>query len=153
MAAEVMIAVNPCKEVGIYTEKIMNMYLTNGNDLPPHIFSIGMVWFGYFQYMIIHKYIVILVYQYIIVHLSTGRKLIESCVNKNKSKTVLLTGVSGAGKSENAKQILNYICYHMPSNNWMTRLKSLNPLLELFGNAETAQNHNSTRFNKFIQVC
>lgn len=81
-----------------------------------------------------------------------GKKLIQSC-QKSQSKTVILTGESGAGKSESAKQILKYICYSMESNDLIGRLKSLDPVLELFGNANTAHNRNSSRFNKFIQVC
>lgn len=72
--------------------------------------------------------------------------------DKCQSTTVLLTGESGAGKSENTKHLLSYMCHHTSSSGWDQRLKSLNPILELFGNAKTAHNHNSSRFNKFIQV-
>lgn len=72
--------------------------------------------------------------------------------NRKQSITVLLTGESGAGKSENTKHLLNYMCHHISSSGWNQRLRALNPILELFGNARTANNHNSSRFNKFIQV-
>lgn len=73
-------------------------------------------------------------------------------MNPCQSKAVILTGESGAGKSENTKYLLNYIRHRMSSNKWELRLKSINPVLELFGNAKTVHKGNSSRFTKYIQV-
>lgn len=81
-----------------------------------------------------------------------GKRIIESCKTINQSETVLLTGQSGAGKSENTKHLLDYICFGLTTDAWKSRLKSLNPVLELFGNARTNNNDNSSRFIKFIKV-
>lgn len=81
-----------------------------------------------------------------------GRKILDMSIKK-KSTTVVFTGESGAGKSENTKFLFNYLCHLTSSSDWAQRLASLNPVLELFGNAKTVHNHNSSRFNKLIKVC
>ena len=57
--------------------------------------------------------------------------------SKYKNQSILVSGESGSGKTENTKYILNYLCKN---------------LIELFGNAKTLRNDNSSRFGKFIQL-
>lgn len=86
-------------------------------------------------------------------YIFTGQAVIRYCKkNQNQSITVLFTGESGAGKSENTNQLLNYICYHNSADNLKLRLSSISPVLEIFGNAKTQHNSNSSRFTKFMQV-
>lgn len=86
-------------------------------------------------------------------YIYTGQSVISYCKKRDQSITVLFTGESGAGKSENTNHLLNYICHYMSSANLKLGLSSINPVLEIFGNAKTQHNHNSSRFTKFIKVC
>lgn len=79
------------------------------------------------------------------------------------NQTILVTGESGAGKTENTKKILQYlaaITWHTKSSNesnnndqsFENRILQSNPILESFGNAQTIRNNNSSRFGKFIKI-
>lgn len=72
------------------------------------------------------------------------------------SQAVIISGESGAGKTESAKLILNYISAVSGSGGETQRVKdiimSTNPLLESFGNAKTVRNDNSSRFGKYLEV-
>jgi len=74
----------------------------------------------------------------------------------NMSQAVIISGESGAGKTESAKLILNYISAVSGSSGDTNRVKeiihSTNPLLESFGNAKTVRNNNSSRFGKYLEV-
>uniref|UniRef100_A0AAY4AM92 Unconventional myosin-VI n=1 Tax=Denticeps clupeoides TaxID=299321 RepID=A0AAY4AM92_9TELE len=64
------------------------------------------------------------------------------------SQSIIVSGESGAGKTENTKFILNIIIW-----NSISSFKILaNPLLEAFGNAKTVRNNNSSRFGKFVEI-
>jgi len=70
-----------------------------------------------------------------------------------KNQSILVSGESGSGKTENTKYILNYLC-HKHSNDKQLSHKIIysNYLIELFGNAKTIRNDNSSRFGKFIKL-
>lgn len=69
------------------------------------------------------------------------------------SQTIVVSGYSGSGKTETTKQLMEYLCNTTEASDKIKNniLKS-NPILELFGNAQTVENSNSSRFSKFIEV-
>ena len=71
----------------------------------------------------------------------------------NKNQSVLVSGESGSGKTENTKYMLKFLCNNYSDNNLLSdKIINCNYLIELFGNAKTQRNDNSSRFGKFIKL-
>jgi myosin-1 len=73
------------------------------------------------------------------------------------NQCVIISGESGAGKTEAAKRIMQYIAsVSGGSNSSIQEIKDMvlatNPLLESFGNAKTLRNNNSSRFGKYLSL-
>ena len=121
-----LVAINPYKNVPIYTPKIADLYRGKRKDeVAPHIFAISD-------------------YAY--------RQMLDNQMNQS----MLITGESGAGKTENTKKVIQYIAQVAGRSGGVgeleTQLIELNPVLEAFGNAKTTRNNNSSRFGKFIKL-
>uniref|UniRef100_A0A8B9K1P6 Myosin Ic, paralog a n=1 Tax=Astyanax mexicanus TaxID=7994 RepID=A0A8B9K1P6_ASTMX len=75
---------------------------------------------------------------------------------ERKDQCILISGESGAGKTEASKKILQYYTTMCPTRNnthsIRERLLQSTPVLEAFGNAKTLRNDNSSRFGKYMDV-
>uniref|UniRef100_A0A0D9VLR8 Myosin motor domain-containing protein n=1 Tax=Leersia perrieri TaxID=77586 RepID=A0A0D9VLR8_9ORYZ len=96
----------------------------------------------------------------------------RAMVNESRSQSILVSGESGAGKTETTKLIMQYLTYvggraaiddrtveqQVLENAKLFLVGTFqgfplsNPLLEAFGNAKTVRNDNSSRFGKFVEI-
>ncbi|KAJ8613177.1 hypothetical protein MRB53_037043 [Persea americana] len=75
----------------------------------------------------------------------------------NENQCIIISGESGAGKTEAAKRIMQYIANVSGGrDSSIQKIKDMvlatNPLLESFGNAKTLRNNNSSRFGKYLEI-
>lgn len=66
-----------------------------------------------------------------------------------KSQSILITGVTGSGKTETAKHIMEFL---WPTKSDLREIRDTEPIFEAFGNAKTRANSNSSRFCKYVEV-
>ncbi|KAA8546249.1 hypothetical protein F0562_003012 [Nyssa sinensis] len=81
----------------------------------------------------------------------------RAMMNEARSQSILVSGESGAGKTETTKLIMQYLTYvggRAAGDDRTVEQQVLesNPLLEAFGNARTVRNDNSSRFGKFVEI-
>merc|ERR1712042_357632 len=83
----------------------------------------------------------------------------QGMMNSGINQSILITGESGAGKTENTKKVISYFATICSSGKKKEGEASLedkivqtNPVLEAWGNAKTVRNDNSSRFGKFIRI-
>lgn len=145
----ILIALNPFKIIpGIYDPKTLDVYYNFGilksqglleaatsATLAPHVFAIAD---GAFRNMM------------------TAIETRDS----NVDQSILISGESGAGKTETTKLMLRYLTTVSIGNvtdvavrgSVMDKVLQSNPILESFGNAKTVRNDNSSRFGKYIEL-
>eukprot|EP00759_Apiculatamorpha_spiralis_P036021 PhF_6_TR36380/c0_g1_i2/m.53456 len=80
----------------------------------------------------------------------------------SQDQTILISGESGAGKTEGAKIVVKYLGaistlkgtaeQKEACNNVNKKIIAASPILESFGNAKTVRNDNSSRFGKFMKL-
>ncbi|KAJ7597439.1 P-loop containing nucleoside triphosphate hydrolase protein [Mycena floridula] len=123
----VLISVNPFRDLGIYTDEILQKYHgKNRLEVPPHVFGIAES--AYYNMNAYHE-----------------------------NQCVIISGESGAGKTEAAKRIMQYIAaVSGGQDNSIQEIKDMvlatNPLLESFGCAKTLRNNNSSRHGKYLEI-
>ncbi|EPB89143.1 myosin I [Mucor circinelloides 1006PhL] len=123
----VLISVNPFKDLGIYTDDILQSY--KGKNLlegTPHVFAIAEA-----SYHHMNSY--------------------------KENQCIIISGESGAGKTEAAKRIMQYIAAVSEGKSAaIQEIKDMvlatNPLLESFGCAKTLRNNNSSRHGKYLEI-
>ena len=87
----------------------------------------------------------------------------EVVVRATGNQSVVISGESGSGKTENTKAVIGYLgevslkhscnpVQRATVQRINERLRSSNPILEAFGNARTVRNDNSSRFGKYIKL-
>jgi len=123
------IAINPYKRFPIYTQRAMEIYIGKRRSECPP--HIFGVAEGSYQGM----------------------------QNAGKNQSILITGESGAGKTENTKKVISYFASIGASGKKKEgepgledKIVQTNPVLEAWGNAKTVRNDNSSRFGKFIRI-
>jgi len=123
------IAINPYKRFPIYTLRTMEIYVGKRRNECPP--HIFAIAEGAYQGM----------------------------MNTGMNQSILITGESGAGKTENTKKVISYFATICSSGKRKEGEASLedkivqtNPVLEAWGNAKTVRNDNSSRFGKFIRI-
>ncbi|XP_071106369.1 myosin heavy chain, striated muscle-like [Haliotis cracherodii] len=84
-------------------------------------------------------------------------------VQDRENQSMLITGESGAGKTENTKKVISYFAFvaaagekkeesEEKKGSLEDQIIQANPVLEAYGNAKTSRNNNSSRFGKFVRI-
>uniref|UniRef100_A0A671SPQ4 Myosin-9 n=1 Tax=Sinocyclocheilus anshuiensis TaxID=1608454 RepID=A0A671SPQ4_9TELE len=130
------VVINPYKHLPIYTEEIVEMYKGKKRYEMPP-----------------HIYAI-------------TDTAYRSMMQDREDQSILCTGESGAGKTENTKKVIQYLAFVASSfktkkdqssvtlshGELEKQLLQANPILEAFGNGKTVKNDNSSRFGKFIRI-
>uniref|UniRef100_A0A4W3JUZ9 Myosin heavy chain 10 n=1 Tax=Callorhinchus milii TaxID=7868 RepID=A0A4W3JUZ9_CALMI len=136
------VVINPYKNLPIYAEQIIEMYRGKKRHEMPP-----------------HIYAI-------------SESAYRSMLQDREDQSILCTGESGAGKTENTKKVIQYLAHVASSHKGRKdhnippesskpvktqgelerQLLQANPILEAFGNAKTVKNDNSSRFGKFIRI-
>eukprot|EP01056_Protomagalhaensia_sp_Gyna25_P003135 Protomagalhaensia_sp_Gyna_25__3134@NODE_286_length_4042_cov_30_477142_g220_i0_p1_GENE_NODE_286_length_4042_cov_30_477142_g220_i0NODE_286_length_4042_cov_30_477142_g220_i0_p1_ORF_typecomplete_len830_score162_11Myosin_head/PF00063_21/4_8e177AAA_30/PF13604_6/0_042AAA_30/PF13604_6/1_1e02TniB/PF05621_11/0_0037AAA_16/PF13191_6/0_035AAA_22/PF13401_6/0_066ABC_tran/PF00005_27/0_059RdRP_2/PF00978_21/0_098_NODE_286_length_4042_cov_30_477142_g220_i01462635 len=83
------------------------------------------------------------------------RVALENLHMVHKSQTIIVSGESGAGKTEAVKQAMRFFAAAKSGSldlRVQTAIMAANPVLEAFGNAKTIRNNNSSRFGRYMQL-
>merc|ERR1712242_413272 len=124
------IVVNPYKRYPIYTGTVVKMYLGKRKNEVP-----PHLW-------------------------AITETAYRNMLQNGKNQSMLITGESGAGKTENTKKVITYLAMVATGSGKKSEKKvsledqivATNPILESYGNAKTSRNDNSSRFGKFIRI-
>ncbi|XP_022715197.1 myosin-17-like isoform X3 [Durio zibethinus] len=88
---------------------------------------------------------------------AVGEAAFRAMINEGKSNSILVSGESGAGKTETTKMLMRYLAFlggrsAVEGRTVEQQVLESNPVLEAFGNAKTVRNNNSSRFGKFVEI-
>lgn len=123
----VLISVNPYKEIkNLYTDRTLKDYK------------------GKYRYeMPPHVY-------------ALADDMYRTMLNERQNQCVIISGESGAGKTEASKKIMQFVAAVSGNSPNVKHVKDMilesNPILEAFGNAKTIRNNNSSRFGKYMEI-
>merc|ERR1712002_322090 len=125
-----VVVVNPYKRYPLYTHRVYKIYLGKRRNEVPP--HLWAIAEGAYRNMLQNK----------------------------KDNAMLITGESGAGKTENTKKVITYLAMVATGSGKKVEKKvsledqivATNPILESYGNAKTSRNDNSSRFGKFIRI-
>lgn len=123
----VLVSVNPFRDLGIYTDDVLTKY-KGKNRLEVPPHVFSIAESAYYNMNAYHE-----------------------------NQCVIISGESGAGKTEAAKRIMQYIAaVSGGKDNSIQEIKDMvlatNPLLESFGCAKTLRNNNSSRHGKYLEI-
>lgn len=123
----VLISVNPFQDLGLYTDEILRSYMGK-NRLEMAPHVFAIAESAYYN---MNSY--------------------------KENQCVIISGESGAGKTEAAKKIMAYIATVSGGNSAAIQhvkdmVLATNPLLESFGCAKTLRNNNSSRHGKYLEI-
>ncbi|XP_014476501.1 PREDICTED: myosin-IIIb-like isoform X2 [Dinoponera quadriceps] len=78
----------------------------------------------------------------------------QALLHQRQNQAIVISGESGAGKTESANLLLKQLVYlsKAPNRNLEERILQINPIMEAFGNATTGINANSSRFGKYLDL-
>merc|ERR1712242_46399 len=126
------VVVNPYKRYPMYTPTVVRMYLGKRKNEVP-----PHLW-------------------------AVSETAYRNMVTNGKNQSMLITGESGAGKTENTKMVIAYLAavaappkkagQDSKKVSLEDQIVATNPILESYGNAKTSRNDNSSRFGKFIRI-
>jgi len=119
----ILISVNPYKRLPLYTPTMINKYRQRGTRILDP-----------------HVFTI-------------ADDAYNSLTEYHKPQSIVISGESGAGKTEATKQCLQYLAEIAGSEgNVEQQILKSNPILEAFGNAKTVRNNNSSRFGKYVEI-
>ncbi|XP_030837975.1 unconventional myosin-XVI isoform X3 [Strongylocentrotus purpuratus] len=122
---DILIAVNPFKELPIYSRTSSNQYtnLLERTKRTPHMFAVA-------------------------------DRAFQAMLRERRSQCCIISGESGAGKTESCKYFVQHLLSRANSCESLLneKIEQVNPLLECFGNAQTIMNDNSSRFGKYLEL-
>ncbi|XP_019624196.1 PREDICTED: myosin-7-like [Branchiostoma belcheri] len=127
------VVINPFRRLPLYTEEVVGMYRGKRRQEVPP-----------------HLF-------------SVADNAYQNMLIDHQNQSMLITGESGAGKTENTKKVISYFALvaalggpkKAEEEKKITledQIVQTNPVLESFGNAKTVRNNNSSRFGKFIRI-
>ena len=135
---DILVAVNPFQPLPLYTPEVVSQYMHAGQNQ--------------FETLPPHSY-----------SIADGAFL--DLLASGRDQSILISGESGAGKTETTKQCLAFISEKAgglasgaaagpegAGGGVAQRVLASSPILEAFGNAKTVRNDNSSRFGKFLEV-
>ncbi|XP_072944444.1 myosin-IIIb-like isoform X2 [Epargyreus clarus] len=121
---DILVAVNPFTDIGIYTSKSQQIYQGRcRSDNPPHIYAVADA-----------------------AH--------QALMHQKQHQAIVISGESGAGKTESANLLLKQLVFLSKTQygNLEDKILQVNPIMEAFGNARTGINANSSRFGKYLDL-
>ena len=135
----IIVSVNPFRWLDLYGEERIKQYHTSEDPFatqPPHVFSVA--------------------------NAALSEVAVQASRNLPlRSQSILVSGESGAGKTETTKICMRYLAVvdamcsggsGSAAGSLTERILKTNPILEAFGNAQTVRNDNSSRFGKFLRL-